>query len=88
MSSAHPGPPRHEETEMERPPFDPTALVLGLLFSVVAVVGLLDPDVARRIDLEVVIPLTLVVGGSALLLGAARPRRGADRERGGPQGSA
>ena len=32
---------------MDRPPFDPTALVLGLLLGVIAVIGLPDPEVAR-----------------------------------------
>lgn len=55
----------------QRPPFDPTALALGALFVVIAVVGLLDPGLARRVDLGVLIPATLVVVGSALLLGSA-----------------
>ena len=62
-----------------RPPFDPTALVLGALFIVLAVVGLLDPDVARRVDLGVVVPATLVAVGGALLLASTFSGR-----RGGP----
>jgi len=54
-----------------RPPLDPTALVLGLVFAAVAIVGLLDPELARRIDLGVLVPVTLLIVGSALLLGSA-----------------
>jgi hypothetical protein len=53
------------------PPFDPTALVLGLVFAAVAVVGLLDPELTRRIDLGVLVPVTLLTVGGALLLGSA-----------------
>lgn len=63
-----------EESTMDRPtrpPFDPTALVMGALFVVIAVVGLLDPEVARRVDLGVLVPATLVALGGALLLGSA-----------------
>ena len=58
-----------------RPPFDPTAFVLGTLFVVIAVVGLLDPSLARRIDLGVLVPATLVTIGGALLVGSAIGRR-------------
>jgi hypothetical protein len=54
-----------------RPPFDATALVLGLVFAAVAIIGLLDPEVTRRIDLGVLVPVTLLIVGGALLLGSA-----------------
>lgn len=66
-TSAGPSPRPHRG----RPPFDPTALVLGLVFAAVAVVGLLDPELTRRIDLGVLVPVTLLTVGGALLLGSA-----------------
>lgn len=62
-------------TRQPRPPFDPTAFALGTLFVVIAVVGLLDPSLARRIDLAVLVPATLVAIGGALLVGSAMGRR-------------
>lgn len=69
-----------EETRMDRPPFDPTALVIGLVISLVAVIGLLDPELARRIDLGVLVPSALVFAGAALLVTSvvARQRRATD----------
>lgn len=74
-----------DTTIPRRPPFDPTAFVLGALFVIVAVVGLLEPDVARRVDIGLLAPTTLVTLGGALLLASAlsgrrdgpgaRPRR-------------
>ena len=63
---------------MPRPPFDTVGFVLGALFVLVAVLGLLDPAVARRLDLGVVIPLALVLIGTAVLAGSVR----SDRKRG------
>jgi len=64
-----------EETTMRRPPFDPAAFVVGVVGIVVAALGLLDPEVARRIDLGVLWPVTLMTVGLALLATARRPRR-------------
>jgi hypothetical protein len=66
---------RPEETHMSRPPFDTVAFVLGALFVLVAVLGLLGPTIARRLDLGVVFPVALVVIGAAVLAGSIRPRR-------------
>lgn len=66
----------HEEAPMHRPPFDPTAFVFGGLFVAIAIVGLIDPSLARRIDLGTFLPALLVVLGAMLLIGSARPRRG------------
>ena len=60
---------------MSRPPFDTVAFVLGALFVLVAVLGLLGPTVTRRLDLGVVFPVALVVIGTAVLAGSLRPRR-------------
>ena len=49
-----------QETTMDRPPFDPVALVMGVVFIVIAALALLDPAVARRVDLNVVWSLTFV----------------------------
>jgi uncharacterized membrane protein HdeD (DUF308 family) len=74
-----------KETTMDRPPFDPIALVLGVVFVVIAAIALLDPEVARRVDLGVVWSLTFVAVGIALLAsslgrrGAAAGARDADR---------
>jgi len=64
-----------EEVRMSRPPFDTVAFVFGSLFVLVAVLGLLDPSVTRRLDLGVVFPVALVVIGAAVLAGSLRPRR-------------
>lgn len=66
MSPQDPTRPR-----LGRPPFDPTSLVLGLVFAAVAIVGLLDPELTGRIDVGVLVPVTLLIVGSALLLGSA-----------------
>ena len=66
-------------THRGRPPYDTTALVLGLLFAAVAIVGLLDPELVRRIDLGVLVPVTLLAVGGALLLGSAFVRGRDDR---------
>jgi hypothetical protein len=60
---------------MHRPPFDPAAFVAGVVCIVVAALGLLDPQVARRIDLGVLWPVTLMTVGLALLATARLPRR-------------
>jgi hypothetical protein len=64
-----------EEAHMSRPPFDTVAFVFGSLFVLVAVLGLLDPAITRRLDLGVVFPVALVVIGAAVLAGSLRPRR-------------
>jgi len=66
---------RSEETPMSRPPFDATAFVFGALFTVIAVIGLLAPEVARRIDLATFLPAMLILLGGVLLVGSALPRR-------------
>jgi hypothetical protein len=58
-----------------RPPFDPAAFVFGALFTVLAIVGLLDAETARRIDLTLLLPATLVVVGGLLVAGSVLPRR-------------
>jgi uncharacterized membrane protein HdeD (DUF308 family) len=65
-----------EEPTMQRPPFDPIALVMGVVFVVIAAIALLDPEVARRVDLAVVWSLTFVAVGVALLA-SSLGRRGA-----------
>jgi uncharacterized membrane protein HdeD (DUF308 family) len=65
-----------KETTMDRPPFDPIALVMGVVFVVIAAIALLDPEVARRVDLGVVWSLTFVAVGVALLA-SSLGRRGA-----------
>jgi len=64
-----------EEPRMTRPPFDTVAFVLGSLFVLVALLGLLGPDVARRLDLGILFPLALVAIGTAVMVGSVRPRR-------------
>ena len=59
---------------MPRPPFDTAAFVLGSLFVLVAVLGLLGPTITRRLDLGVVFPVALVVIGVAVLAGSLRRR--------------
>lgn len=61
---------------MQRPPFDPAALVAGVVFSVIAVIGLLDPESSRRLDLAVVWSVTFVAVGLALLGMALRRSTG------------
>lgn len=53
-----------------RPPFDPVALVVGVVAVVIAVLGLLGPDVAARVDLGVLWASALLAAGAALLLSA------------------
>jgi uncharacterized membrane protein HdeD (DUF308 family) len=69
-----------QETTMDRPPFDPVALVMGVVFIVIAVLALLDPAVVRRVDLGVVWSLTFVAVGAALL--ATTLRRGGRQDAG------
>jgi hypothetical protein len=50
-----------------RPPFDPAAFVVGAVLIVLAIIALLDPGLARRLDLAVIGPATLVGIGAVLL---------------------
>lgn len=61
-------------TTRVRPPFDPVALVVGVVAVVIAVLGMLGPDVAARVDLGVVWASALLAAGVALLLSAAARR--------------
>ncbi len=64
-----------EEDRMARPPFDTVAFVLGALFLLVAVLGLLGTPVVRRLDLSIVLPVALVVIGLVVLTGSLGPAR-------------
>lgn len=66
-------------SQPQRPPFDPAALVAGIVFIVIAVLALLDPEVARRVDLGVVWASAFVAVGGALLL-TTFARRDAGRQ--------
>jgi uncharacterized membrane protein HdeD (DUF308 family) len=66
-------------SQPQRPPFDPAALVAGIVFIVIAVLALLDPEVARRVDLAVVWSAAFVTVGAALLL-TTFARRGPVRQ--------
>lgn len=66
----------------QRPPFDPAALVAGVVFIVIAVLALLDPEVARRVDLGIVWSAAFV-GVGAVLLATTLRRRGDDGPRAG-----
>lgn len=63
----------------KRPPFDPVALVVGVVFVVIAGLALLDAELVRRIDLGVLWSATFLAVGAVLL--ATTLRRGGD----GPQ---
>jgi len=66
----------------QRPPFDAVAFVLGSLFMVIAVLGLLGTPVLQRLDLGIVFPVAVVAIGLALLTGSLGPaRRGRARSR-------
>jgi len=81
----------HEEDRMSRPPFDTVAFVLGALFMLVAVLGLLGTPVVERLDLGIVLPVVLVAIGLAVLtgsLGPARRRRATSPEPRSPEGRA
>ena len=75
-----------------RPVFDPVAFILGAAFVLVAVLGLLDPELTADVDLGLLAPAALVVVGGALLLGSTLSgrRRRPDASRtprpGGPGG--
>lgn len=58
----------------QRPPFDPAALVAGVVFTVIAVLALLDAETAQRVDLGVVWSATFVAVGVALLTTTLRGR--------------
>ena len=59
---------------MRHRPFDTAAFVFGTLFVLVAVLGLLGPDVTRRLDLGILFPLAIVLIGAVVLLVSLRPR--------------
>jgi hypothetical protein len=63
-----------EEDRMPRPPFDTVAFVFGSLFVLVAMLGLLGPSIARRLDLGIVFPLALVAIGIAVLTSSISSR--------------
>jgi len=65
---------RHEEIPMRRRPFDTAAFVLGALFALIAVLGLLGPDLTRRLDLGILFPLAIVIIGAVVLMVSLRPR--------------
>jgi hypothetical protein len=67
---------------MPRPPFDPSTFVIGVVCVVIAVLGLLDPGVTRRINLGVLWPATLIGIGLALLATARRSRKQSGRSTG------
>lgn len=79
-------------TARARPAFDPVAFILGAAFVLVAVLGLLDPELTADVDLGLLAPAALVVVGGALLLGSTlsgrrrRPDAGPTPRRGGPGG--
>jgi hypothetical protein len=66
----------------QRPPFDPAALVAGVVFIVIAVLALLDAEVVRRVDLGVVWSAAFIGVGGVLLATTLR-RRGDDGTRAG-----
>jgi uncharacterized membrane protein HdeD (DUF308 family) len=66
------------ETAMTRPPFDPTALLLGIALTVIALLALLDPTRLRRLDLSVLVPAVLVIVGAVLVTTALSARRSRD----------
>ena len=79
-----PTPTEPMETHMEtpthtlpqRPPFDPVALVVGVVFIVIAGLALLDAEVARRVDLGVLWSATFLGVGAVLLASTLRRRDG------------
>ncbi len=66
-------PPRPQRPP--RPPFDTVAFVLGSLFMLVAVYGLLGTPLVRRLDLGIALPVALVAIGLAVLTGSLGPAR-------------
>ena len=58
----------------QRPPFDPVALVVGVVFIVIAGLALLDAELARRIDLGVLWSATFLAVGAVLLATTLRRR--------------
>ena len=69
-------------TVPKRPPFDPAALIFGVVFVVIAVLALLDAEVARRVDLGIVWAAAFV-GAGAVLLATTMLRRDDDGRRAG-----
>ena len=58
----------------QRPPFDPVALVVGVVFIVIAGLALLDAELARRVDLGVLWSVTFLTVGAVLLATTLRRR--------------
>lgn len=58
----------------KRPPFDPVALVVGVVFVVIAGLALLDAELARRVDLGVLWSATFLTVGAVLLATTLRRR--------------
>jgi hypothetical protein len=61
---------------VRRHPFDPVSLIFGLLFAVIAVLGLTDAVTLSYLDLRWIAPGALVLLGLALVLTSGR--RGSD----------
>jgi hypothetical protein len=64
-----------EEPAMDRPPFDPAAFIVGIALIGIATLGLLGPEVVRRLDLAVLGSALLVAGGALLLVTSLRRDR-------------
>ncbi len=74
---------------MRRHPLDPVALAAGLVLAAIAVLGLIDPDRTRDVDLALLASGGVVLVGAAVLLSALGRGLGAVTPRSGrPPGSA
>ena len=58
----------------KRPPFDPVALVVGVVFIVIAGLARLDADVASSVDLGTLWSVTFLAVGAVLLATTLRRR--------------
>ncbi len=59
----------------DRPPFDPAAFIVGIVLIGIATLGLLGPEIVRRLDLAVLGSALLVAGGALLLVTSLRRDR-------------
>lgn len=73
---------------MRRHPLDVVALAAGLVLTAIAVLGLLEPERTRSIDLTLVASGAVVLLGAAVLLGALTRRRPVSRRSDPHAGSA